>query len=106
MFNAINTVNYNLPNINFQPNRPVAGQTARVGHQGTVNGDETQFWAPFTGAYNLTRNPAGSEPVGFTSDGMPVGLQVIGPQQGDIQVMQTIGAIEDLLELNTVAPIS
>jgi hypothetical protein len=28
MFNAINTVNYNLPNTTFQPNRPAAGQAA------------------------------------------------------------------------------
>jgi hypothetical protein len=28
MFNAINTVNYNLPNTSFQPNRPTAGQAA------------------------------------------------------------------------------
>ncbi len=28
MFNAINTVNYNLPNTTFQPNRPTAGQAA------------------------------------------------------------------------------
>lgn len=28
LFNALNTVNYNVPNTTFQPNRPVAGQTA------------------------------------------------------------------------------
>lgn len=28
MFNALNTVNYNLPNTTFQPNRPAAGQAA------------------------------------------------------------------------------
>ena len=28
IFNAINTVNYNLPNTSFQPSRPAAGQTA------------------------------------------------------------------------------
>jgi aspartyl-tRNA(Asn)/glutamyl-tRNA(Gln) amidotransferase subunit A len=84
----------------------VAGQTAHVGHAGTVNGVETQFWAPFTGAYNLTRNPAGNVPVGFTADGMPVGLQVIGPQHGDVAVMRAVAAIEDLLEIDAVAPIS
>jgi len=45
-------------------------------------------------------------PVGFTADAMPVGLQVVGPQQGAVAVMQAIAAIEDLLELDTVAPIS
>ena len=73
----------------------VAGQTAVVGRQGTVNGVETPFWAPFTGAYNLTRNPAGTVPVGFTADGMPVGLQVIGPQHADVAVLRTIAVFEE-----------
>ena len=83
----------------------VAGQTARVGHQGVVNGVETPFWAPFTGAFNLTRNPAGSVCAGFTADGMPVGLQVVGPQHADVAVLRTLAALEDLLALDQVAPI-
>ena len=83
----------------------VAGQTARVGHQGTVNGKETQFWAPYTGAFNLTRNPAGSVCAGFTGDGMPVGLQVIGPQHADVAVLRTIAAIEELLDVDRLAPV-
>ena len=83
----------------------VAGQTARVGRQGTVNGVETPFWAPFTEVFNLTRNPAGAVCVGFTSDGMPVGLQVIGPQHADVVVLRTLAVLEDLLDLDQVAPI-
>ena len=83
----------------------VAGQTAHVGEQGRVNGAETMFWAPFTGAYNLTRNPAGTVPVGLTADGMPVGLQVVGPQHADVAVLRTIVAMEDLLGLDLVAPV-
>ncbi len=83
----------------------VAGQTARVGQQGTINGVETPFWAPFTGAFNLTRNPAGSVCAGFTGDGLPVGLQVVGPQHADVAVLRTLAAFEDLLELDQVAPI-
>lgn len=81
----------------------VAGQTARVGEQGRVNGSETVFWAPFAGAYNLTRNPAGTVAAGLTADGMPVGLQVIGPQHADVAVLRTIAAIEDLLDLDLIA---
>jgi len=82
----------------------VAGQTAMVGHQGTINGVETPFWAPFTGAYNLTRNPAGTVPVGFTADGMPVGLQVIGPQHADVAVLRTIAVLEDVVGVDALAP--
>ena len=84
----------------------VAGQTARVGEQGRVNDAQTMFWAPFTAAYNLTRNPAGTVPVGLTADGMPVGLQVIGPQHADVAVLRAIAAVEHLLDLDLVAPVA
>ena len=83
----------------------VAGQTAQVGHQGTVNGTETPLWAPFTGAFNLTRNPAGSVLAGFTADAMPVGLQVVGPQHADVAVLRAMAVLEDLLGLDQLAPI-
>jgi aspartyl-tRNA(Asn)/glutamyl-tRNA(Gln) amidotransferase subunit A len=38
---------------------------------------------PFTMLANLCWNPATSVPCGFTSDGMPVGLQIIGPRHAD-----------------------
>jgi aspartyl-tRNA(Asn)/glutamyl-tRNA(Gln) amidotransferase subunit A len=34
-------------------------------------------WTPFTAMCNLTGQPAASVPCGFTSEGLPVGLQVI-----------------------------
>lgn len=83
----------------------VAGQTASVGEQGRVDGDATIFWAPFTGAANLLRNPAGSIPVGFTGDGMPVGLQVLGRHHDDLGVLRTMAWIEDLLGLSMRAPL-
>ncbi len=39
------------------------------------------FWAGLATASYL---PATSAPVGFTPDGLPVGLQVIGPEMGDL----------------------
>ncbi|MEI8237795.1 MAG: amidase [Actinomycetota bacterium] len=74
----------------------VAGQTAQCGRQGTVNGEETIFWAPFTQLFNLTRHPAGSVPCGFTRDGMPVGLQVVGSQHDDLTVLSAMAAFEQL----------
>jgi len=83
-----------------------AGQTAAVGQYGTINGQESQFALAFTGAYNLTRNPAGSVCAGFTSDGMPVGLQIVGPQHADVAVMRAIASFEQILGLDPVAPIA
>jgi aspartyl-tRNA(Asn)/glutamyl-tRNA(Gln) amidotransferase subunit A len=83
----------------------VAGQAPLGGGQGTVDGIETQSWVSFTPFVNLTRNPAGTVNVGFTSSGMPVGLQVIGRQRGDLDVLRTVAFVEDLMAIDRVAPV-
>jgi aspartyl-tRNA(Asn)/glutamyl-tRNA(Gln) amidotransferase subunit A len=75
----------------------VAGQTAVSGHHGTVNGEPTIFWAPFTQAANLTRHPAGSVCVGLTADGMPVGIQVTGAHAADAALLDVLAGIEGLV---------
>ena len=40
-------------------------------------------WTPYTYPFNLTQQPALSVPCGFTSEGLPVGLQVVGPRHAD-----------------------
>jgi aspartyl-tRNA(Asn)/glutamyl-tRNA(Gln) amidotransferase subunit A len=45
-------------------------------------------------AANLTKQPAASVPCGFTSEGLPVGLQVIGPIYGDALVLRACRAFE------------
>ena len=51
-------------------------------------------WYPFTCPFNLTRQPAASVPCGFTSDGLPVGLQIVGPPHRDLLVLQASYAFE------------
>jgi aspartyl-tRNA(Asn)/glutamyl-tRNA(Gln) amidotransferase subunit A len=82
----------------------VAGQTPVGDAFGTVHGIEDANWVRFTYPFNLTRSPAGSVCAGFTSDGMPVGLQVVGPQHGDVAVLRMLAALEDLLQVDTVCP--
>ncbi|MFP5320423.1 MAG: amidase [Acidimicrobiia bacterium] len=84
----------------------VAGQAGRAGSPGTVDGGETMGWVAFTYPFNLTGSPAGTVCAGRTADGMPVGLQVIGPRFGDAVVLRTIALLEDLLEVDTVAPLT
>ena len=39
------------------------------------------FWAGYSGAFSL---PSTAAPCGFTSGGLPVGVQIVGPQFGDL----------------------
>ncbi len=83
----------------------VAGHAPRIGAQGTVDGIETQSWVAFTPFLNVSRNPAGTVNVGFTDGGLPIGLQVIGRQREDLEVLRAVTAIEDLMAIDRPAPI-
>ena len=81
----------------------VAGQTGPAGGVGTINGEDDANWVRYTYPFNLTRSPAGTIPIGLTSDGMPVGLQIVGPQRADMAVLRVMAAFEDLFALDLVA---
>jgi aspartyl-tRNA(Asn)/glutamyl-tRNA(Gln) amidotransferase subunit A len=83
----------------------VAGQAGPIGGQGIIDGEETPFWVSFTYPFNMTRSPAGNVCAGFTAGGLPVGLQVVGPQHADVAVLRCIAALEDTLALDRVAPV-
>jgi aspartyl-tRNA(Asn)/glutamyl-tRNA(Gln) amidotransferase subunit A len=51
-------------------------------------------WLPVNAAFNLTKQPAASVPVGLTADGLPVGMQVVGPLYADALVMRACHAVE------------
>ena len=51
-------------------------------------------WTPFTYPFNLTGNPAATVPAGFTREGLPVGLQIVGRRFADLTVLQASAAFE------------
>jgi aspartyl-tRNA(Asn)/glutamyl-tRNA(Gln) amidotransferase subunit A len=53
-------------------------------------------WTPFSHPFNLTRQPAASVPCGFTSDGLPAGLQIVGPSHADALVLRAARAYEQV----------
>lgn len=83
----------------------IAGQLPKTGEQGTINGEPTIAWVGFTYPFNMTRSPAGTVCAGFTDDGMPIGLQVIGPQHADVAVLRLLAILEDQLGIDAIAPI-
>jgi aspartyl-tRNA(Asn)/glutamyl-tRNA(Gln) amidotransferase subunit A len=53
-------------------------------------------WIPFTYPFNMTGQPAASVPCGFTADGLPVGLQLVGRRLADAAVLGAAAAFERL----------
>jgi aspartyl-tRNA(Asn)/glutamyl-tRNA(Gln) amidotransferase subunit A len=80
----------------------VAGLAPLSGRPGTIGGEESVNWVQYTYPFNLTRSPAGTVPVGVSSEGTPIGLQVVGPQHADQAVLRAIAALE--LELGLPEP--
>jgi len=72
-----------------------AGVVPLVGQgEGSANGAPTPNWAQFTYPFNMTRSPAATVCAGLNSNGLPVGLQLVGPQHGDLVVLRTAAALE------------
>jgi aspartyl-tRNA(Asn)/glutamyl-tRNA(Gln) amidotransferase subunit A len=53
-------------------------------------------WTPFSYPFNLTQQPACTIPCGLTREGLPIGLQIVGPMFGDAQVLRAARAYEHL----------
>jgi len=51
-------------------------------------------WMAFTYPFNMTGQPAASVPCGWTDDGLPVGLQIIGRRFDDTAVLKAAFAFE------------
>jgi aspartyl-tRNA(Asn)/glutamyl-tRNA(Gln) amidotransferase subunit A len=52
-------------------------------------------WTPFTFPFNLTGQPACTVPCGRTSEGLPVGLQIVGRRNDDASVLRAAAAFEE-----------
>jgi len=60
-------------------------------------------WTPFTYPFNMTQQPAASVPCGF-ADGLPVGLQIVGPRHADNLVLAAAHAFQRATDWHTRRP--
>jgi Asp-tRNA(Asn)/Glu-tRNA(Gln) amidotransferase A subunit family amidase len=67
-----------------QPPQTIAGRAVNA------------FWGalPFTYPINMTGHPAANVPCGFSADGMPIGLHLIGRRHDEATVLQASAAFE------------
>ncbi len=75
-----------------------------LGGAGTINGRTDFNWVRMTYGFNMTRSPAATVCVGLSSAGLPVGLQLVGPQHADLVVIRAAAALEAALGFDEVAP--
>ncbi len=52
-------------------------------------------WLNFTFPFNFTGQPAANVPAGWTEDGLPIGLQIIGRRHDDVTVLRAAAAFEE-----------
>jgi len=56
------------------------------------------WWTPFSFPFNLTQQPAMSVPCGFSRDGLPIGLQLVGPMHREDLVLRAAHAYQQATE--------
>ncbi|TDV52392.1 amidase [Actinophytocola oryzae] len=84
------------------PTMPIAAFEAGVE---TPSGEgRWTSWTGFTYPFNMTQQPAATLPCGFTSAGLPVGLQVVGPRHADARVLAACAAFERARPWQSVRP--
>ncbi|MHB8330370.1 MAG: amidase [Acidimicrobiales bacterium] len=72
---------------------------------GLINGAVDANWVRFTYPFNMTRSPAASVCAGLSGSGLPVGLQLVGPQHADLVVIRSAAALEEAIGFDDLAPI-
>jgi amidase len=62
-------------------------------------------WLLIVAVATLAMCPAISIPCGFTKDGLPIGLQMIGPNRGETQLLNVAKYAEEVFALGAITPI-
>jgi len=62
-------------------------------------------WMPYTYIFNMTWHPAASIPCGWNSEGLPIGMQIIGRRYDEKMVLQVSQAFEEIAPWQNKRPI-
>ncbi len=53
-------------------------------------------WSPYTHPFNMSGHPAASIPCGWSSEGLPIGMQIVGKRFDEVTVLQVSKAFEEV----------
>jgi amidase len=65
-----------------------------------VDGEPRDYWEVLIGScrpFNLTGHPATAMPMGLDSDGLPLGVQLVGPRWHDFTLLDTAEELESIV---------
>lgn len=66
-----------------------------------VDGREVPYWlagSGYCGPFNLTGHPAVIVPLTQSAEGLPIGLQIVGPRWGEMKILAIARALEPLVQ--------
>ncbi len=63
-------------------------------------------WLVFTFPFNATGQPAFSLPNGFSKEGLPIGLQIVGRQNDDASIISLAAQFEEARPWKDKKPVS
>jgi len=72
-----------------------------------INGKKVSptAWQPFTYPFNMTGQPAATVPCGWSSDGLPIGMQIVGKHFDEKTILQVANAFEEIAPWQDKKPI-
>jgi aspartyl-tRNA(Asn)/glutamyl-tRNA(Gln) amidotransferase subunit A len=88
------------------PSVSIPAFDARPAGQEPMDPESMLGWTPFSYPFNLTQQPAITVPCGLTRDGLPIGMQLVGPMFGDALVLRAARAFESVFPVARPAPLS
>jgi aspartyl-tRNA(Asn)/glutamyl-tRNA(Gln) amidotransferase subunit A len=87
------------------PSVSIPAFDARPAGQGPMTPETMLGWTPFSYPFNLTQQPAITLPCGLTRDGLPIGVQLVGPMFGDALVLRAARAFESAVPVARPQPL-
>jgi|SRR5579862_357457 len=84
------------------PTMPVTALKAGSVMPDGSSDDDWIEWSPYTYPFNLTQQPAASVPGGIAGNGLPIGVQIVGPPRGERLVLRAAQVLEQAMPMPPV----